>query len=362
MATIQFFNTQPQLVKLALVKDFTLPFTADDEYVQVISFTTKQAKSSILHRRHAIHVYGADASGVNQKTVSGATNASPIVITTSAAHGYATGDRIIVSGVGGNTAADGSWLITNLTSTTFSLDGSTGNGAYTSGGITTNRSSFDGINLYINPTVTRGNLSEIGADDDVNGILITNSGTAKATDAIYIAASGGIVGSAWDTVFAAQADATNGIQMLGTYTKAIDITSGTTNLADQIIVTHGTITSSKPVLSHTVTWNSGGTTFTNILSNVTNTASDANSMLIDLQVGGTSQFKVIRDGGIINLGNNVLLGSMFLGNGLTMPEISDAAAPSANRGVLYVRDNGASKSQLVVRFPTGAVQVIATEP
>jgi hypothetical protein len=43
-------------------------------------------------------------------------------------------------------------------------------------------------------------------------------------------------------------------------------------------------------------------------------------------------------------------------------EITDPAAPSANRGRLYIRDNGAGKTQLAVRFPTGAVQVLATEP
>lgn len=43
-------------------------------------------------------------------------------------------------------------------------------------------------------------------------------------------------------------------------------------------------------------------------------------------------------------------------------EISDPAAPSANRGKLYMRDNGSGKTQLVVRFNSGAVQVVATEP
>jgi hypothetical protein len=43
-------------------------------------------------------------------------------------------------------------------------------------------------------------------------------------------------------------------------------------------------------------------------------------------------------------------------------EISDPAAPGANRARVYARDNGSGKTQLVVRFPTGAVQVIATEP
>lgn len=66
-------------------------------------------------------------------TVTGATNASPIVVT-SAAHGLTTGQRVTVASVAGNTAANGDFTVTVLTSGTFSLDGSTGNGAYTSGG------------------------------------------------------------------------------------------------------------------------------------------------------------------------------------------------------------------------------------
>lgn len=67
-------------------------------------------------------------------SISGATNASPIVVTTAAAHGLPTGAYVKVASVGGNTAANGSFFVTGLSSTTFSLDGSTGNGAYTSGG------------------------------------------------------------------------------------------------------------------------------------------------------------------------------------------------------------------------------------
>jgi len=43
-------------------------------------------------------------------------------------------------------------------------------------------------------------------------------------------------------------------------------------------------------------------------------------------------------------------------------EITDPAAGSANRARLYIKDNGSGKSQLCVRFPTGAVQVLSTEP
>jgi hypothetical protein len=43
-------------------------------------------------------------------------------------------------------------------------------------------------------------------------------------------------------------------------------------------------------------------------------------------------------------------------------EITTPAAPIANRARLFVRDNGSGKTQLCVRFNTGAVQVIKTQP
>lgn len=67
--------------------------------------------------------------------VTNATNASPIVITTAAAHGLSTGDYVVIQGVGGNGASTGTHQITVTSPTAFSLDGSTGDGAYTSGGI-----------------------------------------------------------------------------------------------------------------------------------------------------------------------------------------------------------------------------------
>lgn len=72
-------------------------------------------------------------------TITGATNASPIVVT-SANHGLAVGDSVVISGVLGNTAANGTWIVSAVTTNTFTLTAvagggaSTGNGAYTSGG------------------------------------------------------------------------------------------------------------------------------------------------------------------------------------------------------------------------------------
>lgn len=74
-----------------------------------------------------------DWVGQEQGTISAASNASPIVIT-SANHGLTTGQKVGIINVGGNTAANGTWVVTVLSSSTFALNGSSGNASYTSGG------------------------------------------------------------------------------------------------------------------------------------------------------------------------------------------------------------------------------------
>jgi hypothetical protein len=77
---------------------------------------------------------GPDAA----KTILGATNATPIVLNITA-HGWNTGDEIVVAGVGGNAAANGTRLVTVIDADHVSLQDQFGNnvagsGAYTSGG------------------------------------------------------------------------------------------------------------------------------------------------------------------------------------------------------------------------------------
>lgn len=64
------------------------------------------------------------------KAITDATNATPIVVTTAAAHGLTTGDNLTIELVQGNTATNGTWLVTVTGATTFSLNGSEGDGAY----------------------------------------------------------------------------------------------------------------------------------------------------------------------------------------------------------------------------------------
>jgi hypothetical protein len=80
--------------------------------------------------------------GTSTVTVQGAVTLSsttgvgvnPVVVTASAAHGYVTGDVVTIAGVTGNTNANGTFPITVLSSTTFSLPTSvTANGTGASG-------------------------------------------------------------------------------------------------------------------------------------------------------------------------------------------------------------------------------------
>jgi len=101
-----------------------------------------------------------NVSDAAARTISNATNATPIVITTTVAHGYSSGDYVFVSGVLGNTAANGSWRIASASGSTFQLVGSAGNGAYASGGTVVNQS--------LTPAITRPSDGELRSVASLN--------------------------------------------------------------------------------------------------------------------------------------------------------------------------------------------------
>ncbi|MBM3969998.1 MAG: hypothetical protein FJ302_09060, partial [Planctomycetes bacterium] len=90
--------------------------TSDGNYRLKLNFTTETSASL------------GQLSGV----VSAASNATPIVITSNA-HGLINGNQVTVSGVGGNTAANGTFTVTVLDGNSFRLDNSIGNGVYAAG-------------------------------------------------------------------------------------------------------------------------------------------------------------------------------------------------------------------------------------
>jgi len=121
------------------------------------------------------------------KNVTDATNDSPIVVTV-ANHQFISGDAGTIAAVTGNTAANGNWVLTVVDRDTFSLDGSTGNGAYTGGGTAKYRYGCNnGIALF-------GPYNTIGGNDlttTPGGLYVdassTNNKYVVTTDSNYVA-------------------------------------------------------------------------------------------------------------------------------------------------------------------------------
>lgn len=73
---------------------------------------------------------GQVAAAADALTVSGSTNATPIVITLGAGHGLKDDDRIALAGITGNTSANGEWSLQFTGTNTARLLGSAGNGTH----------------------------------------------------------------------------------------------------------------------------------------------------------------------------------------------------------------------------------------
>lgn len=121
--------------------------------------------------------------------VEDATNTTPIEITTTGLHGLSTGDRVTISRVGGNTAANNTssnqrWTVTVTGLDAFTLDDSVGNGAYTSGGHAIKVSLDD--NLDDIPSGAR-----VSTSSNLTGKTVTD-GIADAEDTTFSAVTGDV--------------------------------------------------------------------------------------------------------------------------------------------------------------------------
>lgn len=145
--------------------------------------------------------------------VTGATNATPIVITTAVAHGLKEGERVQIREVQGNTAANGVWYVHVTGAATFSLysnwtggavaTASVGNGAYTAGGkmynlgfyvATTIPSDGDALNASSVNTSAEATLDRTNyLAERVGGYRIVNMLSAKD----------GTAGTAWSLNYVA---------------------------------------------------------------------------------------------------------------------------------------------------------------
>lgn len=120
------------------------------------------SSSSLISQNVITQKYTSNS--IAEINITGASNASPISITTSTSHGFVTGQLVNISGVVGNTAANGNWIITVTGSTTFTLNGSSGNGSYTSGGVATVANIYyyeSGLACFNNAIITNNTISGV---------------------------------------------------------------------------------------------------------------------------------------------------------------------------------------------------------
>jgi hypothetical protein len=91
------------------------------------------ATSFVLQQQNGTALQADTVRGVKAgpvlKAITGATNANPISITCTG-HGFATGDKVFIKDVAGNTNANGGYTITVVNVNTFTLTGRAGNAAY----------------------------------------------------------------------------------------------------------------------------------------------------------------------------------------------------------------------------------------
>jgi len=108
---------------------------------------------------------------------------------------------------------------------------------------------------------------------------------------------------------------TDALSAASTFRTLIGLGSGNTPTFLGATLTGGTVTASAPLINATQTWNNAGTVFTGILANVTDTASSSSSLLMDLQVGGSSRFSVSKSGTVVTTFNTSVttIGQRWIG-------------------------------------------------
>ena len=150
-------------------------------------------------------------------------------------------------------------------------------------------------------------------DDTQMNVRFTTASTSTATGALEVAGGVGVGGNVYASAFYGAATGLTSIPAanisgtVATATSATTAATVTTNAQPNITstgtltglsVASGSIVATTPILI-TQTWNNSSVAFTGIRENITDTASAAGSYLLDLQVGGTSQFTVGKNGNIV---------------------------------------------------------------
>ncbi len=126
------------------------------------------------------------STSIGSLTVTGASNTTPIVISTSTAHRLTTGKTVTVAGIVGTTNANVvGRTVTYVSSTSFSLDSTVGNAPYISGGLVTS--------AYVGSGIATRTSYDVTAATNATPIAITTSAVHGLTTGtrVIVAAVGG---------------------------------------------------------------------------------------------------------------------------------------------------------------------------
>ncbi len=134
-----------------------------------------------------------DTSEVGCRQISSSTNATPIVITTSVAHGFTTGDIVSITGHTTNTAANGVWAITAASGSVFSLTDPITAGTAVGNGV----GGATGRAVNLGPSASGDNWDDfdaclVGSKVNLASPTVT-SGVADAADVTFTSVSGATV-------------------------------------------------------------------------------------------------------------------------------------------------------------------------
>jgi hypothetical protein len=126
------------------------------------------------------------------------------------------------------------------------------------------------------------------------------------------------------------------------------------------LFTRGTITASAPVLDASQTWNNGAVTFTGLKFNVVSDTSAAASLLMDLQVGGSSVFVLRKSGGAYGpLGTAAAVSygaTANVGTGLFFPSATNLGFSVNGTSQFNISTTSLSApSTLIFGFSSGAI-------
>lgn len=189
--------------------------------------------------------------------VSNATNATPIVIT-AVGNNYVTGDKVYIVGVGGNTAANGVFTVTKIGTDTFSLDGSVGNGTFTTNGT-----------VVIYPSANKDLVSKAYVDNgDAKTTIPLGTCTTASTDltltGTVTATSGSTTVTGTSTLFNTECPVGSTIVINGTPCYVSAVASNTSLTISQAYAnTTGTYTAYRANNAKVITTTSGNFTLTN---------------------------------------------------------------------------------------------------